>query len=111
MFGNYQAKGGGPGARCEHCRFPATVCWRREYQERMDATYGNATETLENHNKLYHEARCDWVKVVQKFVAGAIVAGDGSPFDNHPIHLLYTQGGIPYPLVVIQLTFTAESMY
>ncbi|KID95147.1 hypothetical protein MAJ_08878, partial [Metarhizium majus ARSEF 297] len=78
MFKKYQADGGGPGARCEYCRFPAMVCWRRVYQERMDAKYGNAAEALEEHDILYDEPRCDWVKVVQNYVTGAMVAGGSS---------------------------------
>ncbi|KAL6402761.1 hypothetical protein AUP68_14097 [Ilyonectria robusta] len=57
MFRYYQASGGGPGARCAHCRFPATLCWRTEYREKMDAKYGSEVEAREDHDILYSEAR------------------------------------------------------
>lgn len=77
MFRYYQASGGGPGARCSHCRFPATLCWRTEYREKMDAKYGSEVEAREDHDILYSEARCEWVKVIQRFVTGCMVVGGG----------------------------------
>ncbi|KID95148.1 hypothetical protein MAJ_08879, partial [Metarhizium majus ARSEF 297] len=75
MFRGYQAEGGGTGARCQHCRFPVTLCWRTVYREEMDAEYGNEVEAREQFDEWYHEVRCDWVKTIQRFVASRMVAG------------------------------------
>ncbi|KAH6977687.1 hypothetical protein EDB80DRAFT_692387 [Ilyonectria destructans] len=75
MFRYYKAKGGGPGARCEHCRFPLVLCWRTAYREKMDAEYGNEVEVREGHDVLYKEVRCTWVKTIQRFTVGCLVVG------------------------------------
>lgn len=75
MFRLYRAKGGGPGARCEHCRFPLVLCWRTAYREKMDAKHGNEVEARENDDVLYDEVRCGWVKTIQRFTTGCLVVG------------------------------------
>lgn len=79
MFRDYQASGGGPGARCTHCRFPVTLCWRTVYREEMDEEYGNEVEAQEKENVWYREVRCAWVKTVQRFVTSCMVVGGRHP--------------------------------
>lgn len=43
----------------------------------MDAKYGSEVEAREDHDILYSEARCEWVKVIQRFVTGCMVVGGG----------------------------------
>lgn len=73
MFRHYQARGGGPGARCTHCRFPIMLCWRTVYREEMDLKYGNEKEAREEHDVWYREAQCAWVKTIQRFVTSCMV--------------------------------------
>lgn len=73
MFRHYQARGGGPGARCSHCRFPTLLCWRTVYREEMDLKYGNEKEAQEEHDVWYREAQCAWVKTMQRFVTACMV--------------------------------------
>ncbi|KAG7408668.1 hypothetical protein Forpe1208_v012145 [Fusarium oxysporum f. sp. rapae] len=73
MFRKYQAHGGGPGARCAHCRFPIMLCLRTAYREQMDLQYGSETEARENEDFLYAEVQCDWVKTMQRFVTSCMV--------------------------------------
>lgn len=73
MFRKYQARGGGPGARCTHCRFPIMLCLRTAYREKMDLKYGSEAEALEKENILYDEVQCTWVKTMQRFVTSCIV--------------------------------------
>lgn len=73
MFRHYRARGGGPGARCSHCRFPIMLCSRTVYREKMDLKYGSEAEARENENILYHEVQCTWVKTMQRFVTSCMV--------------------------------------
>lgn len=73
MLRSYQACGGGPGARCTHCRFPLTLCWRTAYREEMDLKYGSEKEARETENIWYNEVQCNWVKTIQRFVASCMV--------------------------------------
>lgn len=75
MFQNFKAKGGGLGARCEHCRFPVTLCWRTVYREQVDAKYGNEIEAREQYGIWYREVQCGWVLPIQRFVASRMVVG------------------------------------
>lgn len=77
MFQHYQAQGGGAGARCAHCRFPAALCWRTVYRERMDAQYGNEEEARAGNDVWYKEVQCSWAKTIQQFVTGCMVVGGG----------------------------------
>ncbi|EXL40771.1 hypothetical protein FOCG_16715 [Fusarium oxysporum f. sp. radicis-lycopersici 26381] len=54
MFRHYRARGGGPGARCSHCRFPIMLCWRTVYREKMDLKYGSATEARESEDHFWY---------------------------------------------------------
>jgi hypothetical protein len=73
MFRHYRARGGGPGARCSHCRFPIMLCWRTVYREKMDDKYGSEVEARENEDSLYHEVQCTWVQAMQRFVTSCMV--------------------------------------
>ncbi|KAL3599778.1 hypothetical protein FPOAC2_04006 [Fusarium poae] len=73
MFRRYQACGGGPGARCAHCRFPVMLCSRTVYREKMDLKYGSEAEALEKEDILYDEVQCRWVKTMQRFVTSCLV--------------------------------------
>ncbi|KAK3175441.1 hypothetical protein K4F52_010271 [Lecanicillium sp. MT-2017a] len=75
MFRGYTAQGGGRVSSCPHCRFPAAVCWRIVYREEMDSGYGSEVEAREKYGVWYHEVRCAWVKTIQRYVAGVMVAG------------------------------------
>ena len=81
MFRRYRARGGGPGARCAHCRFPVMLCLRTVYREKMDLKYGSEREAREEHDFLYCEVQCTWVKIMQRFVTSCMVvhgsANDG----------------------------------
>ncbi|KAK1519798.1 hypothetical protein CABS01_16566 [Colletotrichum abscissum] len=79
MFRVYRARGGGAGARCNRCRFPVTLCWRTAYREEMDELHGNEEEALASGAVLYREVQCEWVKVVQRYVAACMVVGGGGP--------------------------------
>ncbi|KAI3565782.1 hypothetical protein IWW34DRAFT_777999 [Fusarium oxysporum f. sp. albedinis] len=73
MFRHYQAQGGGPGARCSHCRFPLMLCWRTVYREEMDLQYGSEKEAREKDNVWYKEVQCNWVKTIHRFVTSCMV--------------------------------------
>lgn len=73
MFRYYKAKGGGPGAQCEHCRFPLVLCWRTAYREKMDAEYGNEVEAREGHDVCIR--RCDILGSKQSTIYGWMLSG------------------------------------
>lgn len=79
MFRSYRAVDGGTGARCPRCRFPSALCWRTAYREGMDERYGNEDEALAQEGILYEEVQCEWLKVVQRFVAACMVLGGPRP--------------------------------
>lgn len=57
------------------------LCLRTVYREKMDLKYGSEREAREEHDFLYCEVQCTWVKIMQRFVTSCMVvhgsANDG----------------------------------
>lgn len=80
MLRQYEAESSKPndkrGATCEYCHFPQKLCYRVFYTEKMDERYGNEFNAQTQQNVYYRQVKCEWVGVVQRCVAAAMVIGN-----------------------------------